>query len=124
MRNRVTQISGAVLALVLLLAGLATMTASAAYPSGGTGATGSSGASGANGVSGPFVSTAVRSDVSPPLRSIAPIAPQTGTAGEFPLHPLDSVRERLQLAFPDGGGLAIEDRNDECVATVRFPCAR
>ena len=37
---------------------------------------------------------------------------------------LDNVRERLQLAFPDGGGLAIEDRNDEFVATVRFPCAR
>ncbi|MFL6612086.1 MAG: hypothetical protein ACJ8HF_27970, partial [Pseudomonas sp.] len=96
MRNRVTQISGAVLALVLLAAGLATMTASAAYPSGSTAATGSSGAKGASssGVSGPFVSSAVRSDVSAPLRSIAPIAPQMGSAGEFPLHRLDTVREQ------------------------------
>ena len=37
---------------------------------------------------------------------------------------LDNVRERLQLAFPDGGALAVDERDDEFVATVRFPCAR
>jgi hypothetical protein len=78
------------LAFGLLMAGLATMTASAAYPSG----TGSTDNTGSQGASAPLVTTAVRSDTSPPLRSIAPIAPQMGSAGEFPLHPLDSVREQ------------------------------
>ncbi|HET9494116.1 MAG TPA: S-layer homology domain-containing protein [Chloroflexia bacterium] len=91
MRNRVTRIGGALLAFGLLMAGLATMTASAAYPSGSRSAAGVAGSSDA---SGPFVSTAVRSDTSPPLRSITPVLSGEGVEGEFPIHPINDVSEQ------------------------------
>jgi plastocyanin len=81
MRRTSPLVAVVLLSLILVLAGAAALTASAAYPSQGA-------PSGVRVQTNPEVIYPVKSDVSPPLRAIAPIRPQPGSAGEFPLHPV------------------------------------
>jgi N-acetylneuraminic acid mutarotase len=81
----------AVAAVIALLVGtIAAFTANAAYSR----ATGTEATSPNRLV--PEVRQATRADVSPPLSSIAPIRPQNGTAGEFPLGRLNKNGEQAQ----------------------------
>ncbi|HKP51035.1 MAG TPA: S-layer homology domain-containing protein [Chloroflexia bacterium] len=77
------RIAGVVLVAFALLgisvAGKSALNANAAYPTESNAAQGRV----------PTVSYPVRSDASPPLRSIQPIQPEYGQVGDFPLHPVN-----------------------------------
>lgn len=50
-----------------------------------------------------------------------PLGPEATTPRRGLRIALDNVAERLQLAFPDGGRLAADERDGEFVVTLRFP---
>jgi two-component system, LytTR family, sensor histidine kinase AlgZ len=74
---------------------------------------------------GATVSVAGRIDGADAVIEVSnPLAPPRTTPRHGLSIALDNVRERLQLAFPGGGALDVDERDDAFVARVRFPCAR